>query len=83
MDTDFLTACPSRLSGWARLLDLFGVFDDYNTSPTRPLADARALYADWIVTGEDVQRALLALRELQRAESGQGELFPEHISSVA
>ena len=74
MQTDFLFARSSRLSGWARLLDLFGVFDDYNTSPSRPLADARALYADWAVTGQDVYAAMIAY-EIE-LNAGQGELFP-------
>jgi len=63
MHSDFLFAQPSGLAGWARLLDLFGTFDDYNTSPSRPVADARALYTDWVVTGEDIRVAMAALKE--------------------
>jgi len=30
MTSDFLAATPSFLSGMARVLDMFGVFDKYN-----------------------------------------------------
>ncbi len=79
MHSDFLFASPSRLSGWARLLDLFGAFDDYNTSASRPMADARALYADWVVTGEDVRAAMAEFENFKNRlnhDSQQGELFP-------
>ncbi len=51
--TDFLMATPSYFSGVARLVDLFGVFDDYNISSTPGEADAKAILADWMVTGND------------------------------
>jgi len=54
VQTDFLFAQPSFLSGLARLLDLFGVFDSYNQSRTPEEADAKAMYADWRVTGQDI-----------------------------
>jgi len=79
MHSDFLFARPSGLAGWARLLDLFGTLDDYNTSPSRPAADARALYADWVVTGEDIRVAMAALKQLEHEathDQRQGELFP-------
>jgi len=79
MHSDFLFACPSRLSGWARLLDLFGVFDDYNTSRSRPIADARAVYADWIVIAQDLRCAMAELEARQHEatqDPHQGELFP-------
>ncbi len=54
----FLYADPSFLSGLARTLDLHGLYDDYNRSNTPLEADARALAADWIVTGQDLQDAM-------------------------
>jgi hypothetical protein len=75
MHSDFLFARPSRLAGLARLLDFFGTFDDYNTSPSRPLADARAVYTDWVVTADDIRNAMAAVKALERDPS-QGELFP-------
>jgi hypothetical protein len=55
--TDFLFARPSFLSGFARVLDLFGLFDSYNDSPSPLSADGRAIYADWRVVGLDIQEA--------------------------
>ena len=52
--TDFLFAQPSFLSGLARVLDLFGLFDSYNESRTGAEADARAIYADWAMVGQDL-----------------------------
>jgi hypothetical protein len=51
----FLYADPSFLSGFGRTLDLHGLYDAYNISATPLEADARALAADWIVTGQDLQ----------------------------
>lgn len=79
MHSDFLFAHPSRLAGLARLLDLFGTFDDYNVSRTRPIADARAMYADWVMTGQDIRNAIAVLEAKKRQDlrdAGQGELFP-------
>lgn len=52
--SDFLVGQPSFFSGVARTIDLGGVFDDYNKSLTPAAADARALYADWRVIGQDL-----------------------------
>ncbi len=49
--SDFLFAQPSFLSGAARVLDLGGTFDQYNTSPD---ADTAALTSDWFVIGDDL-----------------------------
>ena len=54
----FLYADPSFLSGAARTLDLYGLYDAYNVSTTPVEADARALAADWIITGQDLQDAI-------------------------
>jgi len=64
--SDFLFASSSYITGIARLLDLFGVLDDYNVSATPELADARALFADWRTVGKDLARGLdLAAKEME------------------
>ncbi|MYN67156.1 MAG: hypothetical protein F4X11_19330 [Acidobacteria bacterium] len=40
------------------MFDLFGVFDTYNDSPSDDLADARAIYSDWRITGQDLAGAM-------------------------
>jgi hypothetical protein len=52
--SDFLFAQPSFGSGVARVLDLWGRFDNYNISATPEEADSAALAADWIVVGQDI-----------------------------
>lgn len=54
----FLFADPSFLIGMARVLDIGGVFDDYNYSDTPEEADARAMRNDWISVGEFLSDAL-------------------------
>lgn len=61
MRTDYLFAMPSVWSGAARVFDLFGVFDAYNDSPSDDLADARALYSDWRITGQDLAGAMMVV----------------------
>jgi hypothetical protein len=56
--TDALFATPSFASGAARVLDLGGTFDEYNSSATAAEADARALWSDWAVVGEDLRLAM-------------------------
>ena len=59
MRTDYLFATPSVWSGAARLFDLFGVFDTYNESPSDDLADARAIYSDWHIVGQELADAMM------------------------
>jgi hypothetical protein len=54
----FLFSEPSFLSGASRLLDLWGQYDQYNQSLTPAEADARAIAADWIIIGQDLQEAM-------------------------
>jgi len=56
--TEFLFARPTFWSGAARVLDLGGTFDQYNSSRTGDEADARALSNDWIVVGETMRDAI-------------------------
>ena len=60
--SDFLVARPSFLTGMARLLDLWGAFDEYNVSPDGRAADALALRADWAVIGQDLRTAIERFR---------------------
>lgn len=52
-----LFALPSRLSGYARTLDIGGTFNGFNESPDEATADARALAADWLAVGADIMSA--------------------------
>ena len=61
MRTDYLFAMPSLRSGAARVFDLFGVFDAYNDCPNADLADARAVYSDWRITGQDLADAMMVV----------------------
>ena len=58
MKTYFLFAMPSFLSGVARVLDLGCQFDNYNASQTEEEADALALYSDFRLVGQDLQKAM-------------------------
>lgn len=80
MRTDFLFAQPSLLIGVARLLDIWGLMDDYNHSQTEQEADARGLYSDWRITGEDLLRALQTAEEEDAARQAklQIPLFTGH-----
>ena len=61
MDTAFLFATPSLWSGMARMLDIYGQFDGYNTSETEEEADAKALYSDFRMIGQDLKNAMESL----------------------
>jgi hypothetical protein len=54
----FLYATPSFISGAARVLDLYGTFDKYNSSATEREADYKAIWADWSVVGHDIFDAM-------------------------
>lgn len=53
----YLFARPSFGAGFARSIDLFGVFDTFNESPNGAVADARAIRADWLAVGDDMRAA--------------------------
>jgi hypothetical protein len=61
VQSGFLFADPSFMSGAARVIDLWGQFDDYNGSDTTAEADAKALAADWLVVGQDIGDAITAV----------------------
>lgn len=56
--TDDLFARPSFLSGAARVLDLAGTFDQYNSSESDEEADFRALQSDWAAIGWDMHQVI-------------------------
>lgn len=64
LDTELLTrtgrlfACPSFLTGFARVLDLAATFDRYNENLTPEEADSLALQSDWAAVGDDLRTAL-------------------------
>jgi len=68
MCSDFLFATPSLTSGVAKVVDLWGCFEDFNDSPTGMIADARALYSDWRMVGEDLIAAMN--EEMERIDVG-------------
>lgn len=49
---------PSALKGTARLVDLFGNFDNYNYKNTETEADAESLKRDWTIVGLDIANAI-------------------------
>jgi hypothetical protein len=55
--TSYLFAMPSFASGFARGLDLFGNFDEYNTSENAAEADELAIANDWRAVGDDLREA--------------------------
>lgn len=58
-----LYARPSILSGVARVLDMGGLFDAYNTSGSEREADRLALESDWRSVGSDLKEALQEQRQ--------------------
>ena len=56
----FLFVEPSAATGAGRTFDLWGGFDLYSYSASPREADARALYADWRVVGQDLRTVMIA-----------------------
>ena len=69
--TDFLFARPSFLEGLARVVDFFGVLQEYNTSSTPESADLRAMRADWEAVGADLWKVLERTQLTQASSNGQ------------
>ena len=80
--SSFLFAQPSLLSGIARVLDLWGVFDWYNRSRVPVEADMRALYSDWYIVGTDLIDAKRSFED--DLESRQGSFrFAQQLKQAA
>ncbi|MGC2197236.1 MAG: hypothetical protein WA628_21340 [Terriglobales bacterium] len=60
--SDLLFANPTFISGAARVLDLYGVYDEYNSSSTDYEADFKAILSDWMVVGQDI---FVAMKEFE------------------
>ena len=67
-----LYARPSFFEGLARLLDVGGTLNEYNTSKSPEEADYRAIFADWQAVGLDIDMAikLLEKEDLEKEHSG-------------
>ncbi len=53
--TNILFPKSGFLKGMARVFDLFGTLNNYNTSESAEQADAKAIYSDWISAGNDLR----------------------------
>jgi hypothetical protein len=56
--TGFLFAEPSLVEGIARIIDMGGTLQEYNSSLSPGQADALALASDWCVVGADLKQAM-------------------------
>jgi hypothetical protein len=80
-ESTFLFATPSLWEGVARLVDFAGTMDEYNTSRSEAEADWRALCADWLAVGRDLDAAMRAFVEHRGLE--QQRLFDHDAASRA
>lgn len=51
--TSQLFARPSFIEGFARIADITGALNTYNTAPSPEEADCLAIRSDWAAIGED------------------------------
>jgi hypothetical protein len=58
MRTWFLVARPSFIIGFGSLAALWGGQHRYNVAATGNEADARALYSDWRMVGQDLRDSI-------------------------
>ena len=56
--TSRLFARPSFVEGMARVLDMGGTLNEYNTSPSGEEADAIAIWSDWAAIGQDMRAVM-------------------------
>lgn len=56
--TDYFFAMPSFWSGFGRVLDVGGKFDEYNFSDTPEETDTIAISNDWRAVGLDMEHAI-------------------------
>jgi hypothetical protein len=62
LKSDFLFPRMSFLSGAASVFALAGNFYCFNASATESEADAKALFSDWSMVGQDLQNSIDAFR---------------------
>ncbi len=67
--TCVLFARPSFIEGVARLVDIGGTINEYNTSASPVVADCTALAGDWNQVGADIRQA--AIDELPKVDKLQ------------
>lgn len=65
LKSDFLVSAPSFASGAGRLLDWYGLYDLYNVSSSGHEADAKAMFSDWRIVGQDVHDAMVEFDSTQ------------------
>lgn len=53
----FLYSRPTFFEGVARLIDVDGALNAYNTSTSQKEADFKAVYHDWNTIGEDFKKS--------------------------
>jgi hypothetical protein len=58
IQTDFLTADSSVITGMGSAYNLGGNFYGFNYSKTPAEADQKALLSDWIIVGQDIDNAM-------------------------
>jgi hypothetical protein len=68
VESDFLVASPTFLSGAGRLLDWYGLYDLYNISQNGSEADTKAMFADWRMVGQDLANTMLEFESSQPVE---------------
>lgn len=68
LKSDFLVASPSFAAGAGRLLDWYGLYDLYNVSQNGNEADAKAMFSDWRIVGQDIHDAMVEFDRFQSAE---------------
>lgn len=71
--SSFLFARPSFVEGVARLIDVSGSLNTYNTSPDGVTADTRALDADWRAVGDCVKESILRYARRLEKRSARAE----------
>jgi len=73
LQTGFLFAQPSFASGMARILDLWGQFDEYNESVSVAEADTKAIAADWLMVGQDMYSSMAEFDGYLAADAVTGQ----------
>lgn len=63
--SNYLYARPSLVEGVARIIDVGGTLQEYNTALTPEQADYLALLSDWSVVGDDLINAMAEYKEVQ------------------
>ena len=66
--SDFLYARPSFLEGMARVMDIGGALNEYNTLLSGEDADFVALWMDWSAVGQDMHDAM-SMYESEEADA--------------